>query len=108
MGIRRVHNLFRTTLALGYLLLGMAAVWHAPHFSQAHASIDADRHVEHEVVFDGACALCTVKTAPQLDMARQGPGPEAAPARARKASPDVFAAMTSVFTGRPRAPPAFS
>jgi hypothetical protein len=105
MGFPRFYKTLHTALALGYLLLGMAAVWHAPHFSQAQASIDTDRHAEHEAVFGGECALCTVKTAPQLDAARSGHGLAAASARASRTSPGGFAAAKSVFAGRPRAPP---
>jgi hypothetical protein len=92
-------------LALGYLALGLATAWHAPHFSQALASLDVDRHVEHEAVFDGACALCTVKPAPQLGAARFLSRAATVSSRAPEARDARLAATDGAFSARPRAPP---
>ena len=106
MGFRRFHKVLHTAFALGYLLLGLAAAWHAPHFSEARSSIGADRHAEHEAVLGDDCALCTVKTSPQLDVVRFRHGLAVSCARAPLAAADAFAAATRAFVGRPRAPPA--
>ena len=105
MGSVRLYKLFHVLPALLYMLLGISAAWHAPHFSQARQAIDVDRHAEHEAVFEGACALCTVKTAPQLGVARFAHGPVASIARAPEALCVPFAADIRVLAGSPRAPP---
>jgi hypothetical protein len=105
MGFPRFYKTLHTALALGYLLLGLAVVWHAPHFSQAHASIGTDRHAQHEAVFNGECALCTVKTAPQLGMARFGHGLVTTAARASAALRDTYVAAARLRAYRSRAPP---
>ena len=102
----RLHRSLHALLVLGYVLLTVAAVWHAPHFSQTKAAIGSDRHAAHEAVFGNECALCTVKTTPQQSVARFGPLFAAtlasAPAAPRLASSPVRRALAA----RPRAPPA--
>ena len=107
MGIVRFYKLSHVLPALLYMLLGISAAWHAPHFSQARQAIGVDRHAEHEAVFEGACALCTVKTAPQLVVARFAHGPIASIAFAPEALRAPFAADIRVLAGSPRAPPYF-
>src|SRR5690606_30858661 len=66
----RVTRRFRTgpvpgfcllAVAAFYVLLGVSAAWHAPHFSRDVASVDVDRHDHHEAVGSGECALCSLK-----------------------------------------------
>jgi len=48
-----------------YVLLGISASWHAPHFTRGDVSVGVDRHAEHEVSLDGeSCALCSAKKSP--------------------------------------------
>ena len=100
-----LHKPFNTFLVSLYLLLGVMAAWHAPHFSQARQAIDVDRHAHHEVAFEGDCALCTVKTAPQVGAVPFVYGLVATTARAPEGMRAPSAAVTCVFAGRPRAPP---
>jgi hypothetical protein len=53
--------------AVLYVLLGISAAWHAPHFSRGEVAVGVDAHAEtHEnSPGDGDCALCTWKTASQ-------------------------------------------
>lgn len=58
--------MFRSSLtvfaAALYVLLGISASWHAPHFMRGEATIGVDAHSEHEVALDGgSCALCSSK-----------------------------------------------
>ncbi len=59
---------FRSSLtvlaAALYVLLGISASWHAPHFMRGEAAIGVDAHSGgHETAFgDEACALCSTKT----------------------------------------------
>ncbi|MCD6024005.1 MAG: hypothetical protein K0Q91_921 [Fibrobacteria bacterium] len=104
--LRRLRGTFHALLVLGYLALGLASAWHAPHFSQARAAIDVDGHVEHEAVFDGACALCTVKASSELGPARfvhRSTGGAACVCPARHAR---LIAADGAWSARPRAPPA--
>lgn len=104
--LRKLRGTFHALLAVGYLALGLASAWHAPHFSQARAAIDVDGHVEHEAVFDGACALCTVKTSSQLDAARFVHRSAAGAARVSPARQARLVAFGGAWSARPRAPPA--
>jgi hypothetical protein len=104
--LRNLRGTFHALLVLGYLALGLASAWHAPHFSQARAGIDADGHVEHEAVFDGACALCTVKASSQLDVARFVHRSTDGAIRASQARYAPLVASDHAGSARPRAPPA--
>ena len=57
--MRHVPALLAATL---YVLLGVSAAWHAPHFSRGAEAIGVDGHAHHEAVKDDACALCTFKS----------------------------------------------
>jgi hypothetical protein len=105
--LQKLRGTFHALLVLGYLALGLASAWHAPHFSQASAAIDVDSHVEHEAVFDGACALCTVKTAPELGPARFVHRSTDRSACVSHARPARLLAADGAWSARPRAPPAF-
>lgn len=62
----RVLRSFPALLAAAlYVLLGVSASWHAPHFSRGETAVGADRHKEHEAPATVDCALCAWKTAAQ-------------------------------------------
>ena len=105
MGLSRFHKTIHLLLALSYLVLGVAAVWHAPHFSQAKVAIGSDRHSGHEAILDAECALCTVKTAPQQSVTRFVHSLAASVSRATDTRRLYSAVTLRVFAGRPRAPP---
>ena len=103
------RNPFRATCALlmvlGYLVLGISSAWHAPHFSQALESIDKDRHAQHEVVLGDDCAVCSVKTVPQLGSARCESVLPQVEARAVSLLPALSVRSSAPLAARPRAPP---
>jgi len=98
-------NVLGTLFAVMYLCVAVAAVWHAPHFSQVRASVGVDRHAGHEAVFGDECALCSLKTAPQLSSPSApsaGILPAFRPAESRTAVPTPTARL---LTAQPRGPP---
>jgi hypothetical protein len=61
-----------------YVLLGVSAAWHAPHFSQSETAVHTDRHAGgHEIPSVGDCALCAWKSLSQEDVAFHAPAPSA-------------------------------
>lgn len=92
-----------------YVLLGISASWHAPHFMRGEASIGVDAHGEHETSLDGeSCALCSTKnpvsraSIPSLRFAPARLVGLVPPRTAHIPVDEVFAAA------RARAPPALS
>jgi hypothetical protein len=64
--MRNLRTTLTVFLAALYLLLGVSASWHAPHFSRGETSVGVDRHAaEHEIPAAGECALCSWKTVSQ-------------------------------------------
>ena len=59
--LRNRSNVLRVPMALLYLLLGMAAAWHAPHdiHSNAPLKIQSDNASGSSVDADAFCALCS-------------------------------------------------
>lgn len=90
--MRNLRSSLTLLAAALYVLLGVSASWHAPHFSRGDVAVGSDRHDHHEAVSDGECALCSVKTSPHLSGA--------------PASAAVFASRT-IAAPRPLTAPAF-
>ncbi len=72
MRMRVTLRSFPAVLAAAlYVLLGIAAAWHAPHFSRGEVAVGQDGHKHHEAVKAQDCAACAWKTAAQ-DLAAAG------------------------------------
>lgn len=105
---------FRSSLtvfaAALYVLLGISASWHAPHFMRGEAAIGVDAHNgAHETGHgDTACALCSGK----MSDARASAAPVSLPRvlvlgpAASYVSPGVVS--DALTAARARAPPAHS
>jgi hypothetical protein len=90
-----------------YLLAGMAAVWHAPHFSQGRATLGVDHHAQHEAAFGEECALCSVKTTPQILSAGVTSGLSLHRFSATAKRRVLFSETIRLIAARPRGPPPF-
>ncbi len=108
--MRRFRSSLTVFAAALYVLLGISASWHAPHFMRGETAIGVDAHNgSHETGHgDTTCALCSSK----VSDARASASPPGLPRAlvlgpaAAYASPD---AVNDVFTAaRARAPPALS
>lgn len=91
-----------------YVLLGISASWHAPHFSRGETTVGVDRHAHHEAVKGQECALCAAKPTPHV-FAAGSSGALFAPSStllpvAALAAPGLGA----LHAARARAPPALS
>jgi hypothetical protein len=105
---------FRTSLtvflAALYVLLGVNASWHAPHFSRGEVSVGVDAHaVDHEVSSGGEeCALCSWKTLSQVSAASGVFAPLAHTAASAQRTVTKAPADGLVRVARARAPPFLS
>jgi hypothetical protein len=65
--MRNLRSSLTLLAAALYVLLGISASWHAPHFTRGEAAVGVDAHSgEHEVALDGdSCALCSTKKSSQ-------------------------------------------
>jgi hypothetical protein len=107
--MRKLRSSLTVFAAALYVLLGISASWHAPHFMRGAVSIGVDRHGEHESALDGdSCALCSTKKSAQES------SPSSVAVFAARAVGTVpargSAAPVEEFFGasRARAPPALS
>lgn len=88
-----------------YVLIGVSAAWHAPHFSRDLAAVDIDRHDHHEAVGTDDCALCSLKQSshaatPPPAVSRFAASVATAPSPATESAIDGF-----LRADRARAPP---
>jgi hypothetical protein len=93
-----------------YVLLGISASWHAPHFSRGEVAVGVDAHAaEHEKSpGDGDCALCTWKTAAQESFVPVAVAPVAHSAAAAQRPEAKVPAGGLLRADRARAPPILS
>jgi len=108
MRLRSLRSFPALLAAALYVLLGVSAAWHAPHFSHGDSTVGADRHQAHEVPVAVDCALCAWKTAAQEFAAAGKPfiGPAAfMPAKVFRPAP---AAAGFLVAPHARGPPSCS
>jgi hypothetical protein len=108
--MRNLRSSLTILAAALYVLLGISASWHAPHFSRGEAAVGVDTHAaEHErSPGDGECALCTWKTASQESFIPVAVAPSAhsvAPAPGHEAKVPAGGLLRA---DRARAPPILS
>lgn len=92
-----------------YVLLGISASWHAPHFMRGELNIGVDAHSEHETELDGeSCALCSSKNGSQHASASSLAFSAIGECGSVPRVLSVPVADKSFRSDRARAPPAFS
>lgn len=92
-----------------YVLLGISASWHAPHFSRGEAAIGVDAHSEHEVALDGeSCALCSSKKSAQEHVVAAGAAPWSRTEGKAPVLRDGAIALSVAGLFRARAPPSLT
>lgn len=107
--MRSLRTSLTAFLAALYLLLGVGASWHAPHFSRGEASVHVDRHAAgHEVPAAGECALCSWKTVSQVLAKAVAFAPVAHTAWLAQRTATKAPADGPMHAARARAPPLFS
>lgn len=71
--MRKLRSSLTVLAAALYVLLGISASWHAPHFTRGETAVGVDRHGGHETALDGeSCALCSSKKSAQEVLAHAG------------------------------------
>jgi hypothetical protein len=107
--MRSLRTSLTVLAAALYVLLGISASWHAPHFSRGDAAIGVDQHGGHEVVLDGAsCALCSAQKSAQEFFAASGIAPWSRTGGQAPVLRDVTVVRTATSVLRARAPPSLS
>jgi hypothetical protein len=93
-----------------YVLLGISASWHAPHFTRGEAAIGVDAHGgEHESALDSdSCALCSTKKSSQESVSASPTVIWTARDTFVLQIPDASIRTEPIGFSRARAPPALS
>lgn len=92
-----------------YVLVGVGAAWHAPHFSQGDVAVHADRHTgAHERATLEECVLCTWKSASQATSSGSKPVGGLAAVFSAQALPSQTPVMGHFRAALARGPPSLS
>ena len=107
--MRNLRTSLTVFLAAFYLLLGVSASWHAPHFSRGESAVHVDRHAAgHEFPATGECALCAWKTVSQERSSSRVFAPAAQTSWLAQRTATKAPADGLVRAARARAPPLLS